>query len=85
MIGREPKELQQLVILSPKSFSNLLRDAKHLKVADFGLSLPTTYDSDNASSGNIGSGRSNGSAHLKPKGTSCKQFHILIQFQKYAS
>jgi len=52
--------------------SNLLRDAKHLKVADFGLSLPTTYDSDNAVSGNIGSGRSNGSAHLKPKGTSCR-------------
>ena len=47
-------------------------------MADFGLSLPTTYDSDNAGSGNIGSGRSNGSAHLKPKGTSCKQFHIQL-------
>ena len=37
-----------------ESFSNLLRDAKHLKVANFGLSLPK-YDS---ASENISSARS---------------------------
>jgi serine/threonine protein kinase len=40
--------------------SNLLRDAKHLKVADFGLSLPT-HDPD-----------TNDYKILKRKGTSCR-------------
>lgn len=48
-------------------FSNLLRDSKHVKVANFGLSLPT-IDSERVS----GQVVANDSFHTKPKGTSCK-------------
>lgn len=58
------------------SFSNLLRDAKHLKVADFGLSLPK-YDS---ASEYVGSNsvRSTESLRAKPpKGASC-EYHVSL-------
>ena len=61
-----------------ESFSNLLRDNKHLKVADFGLSLPK-YNSASEYTGS-NSIRSNDSLLTKPpKGSSCNYF-ITVEF-----
>lgn len=56
-----------------ESFSNLLRDGKHLKVANFRLSLPKYDSASENGSENVGSNRSTDSLTTKlHKGSSCK-------------